>query len=63
MGKATELDIDLDAHSLTAAEADARRAAEAISDPDVRVSLSGQFEKPSGSDTEVVHERQTATWD
>lgn len=63
MGKASELDDFLATQRLTPEEIRQRRLAESISSPDVEVTPDGDFVRRRAGKTEVVHERQTGTWD
>jgi hypothetical protein len=65
MGKATELDNELDNSPLTVAELRDRQTAEEMSDPDIEVTLEGDLVKRPrpAAPPKVVQKRQTATWD
>lgn len=63
MGKASELDDFLATQRLTPDEIRQRRLAEEISSPGVELTPDGQFVRRRAGTTEVIRERQTATWD
>mgnify|MGYP001172914305 CR=1 FL=1 len=66
MGKATELDDYLETNPLTPEEIRLRRAAEAISDPETKVTLAGTFVKPSpkpAAAPTVTYQAPKRTWD
>lgn len=65
MGKASNLADYLETHPLTPDEIRVRRAAEAISDPDIEVTLDGKFVKrrqPTAEPT-VTYQAPSRTWD
>lgn len=66
MGKATDLDDYLETHPQTPEEIRLRRAAEALSGPNIEATLDGAFVKPSpepAAAPTVKFQAPARTWD